>query len=145
MDVLPSRSTAGLIIVPMLLVIVAVVFYTPFAWYWLAAICLLPTAIMLYYLCLHYWQIMPHSVREIAQNERGEWLILTRSGDWQAAELASSSFAHLLLQVLVFKTPQQQLVAILPADSQDADVPRRLRVKVRLRESLSPRSDQYDV
>ena len=95
-----------------------------------------------------YWQIRrhllrntPQAIREVRLDADGAWWLITHSGARLRAELLPDSFVKPWLLVLNFRTGSRVFTRsiILPSDSLDPDLARRLRIHLLQFERLAPR------
>jgi len=139
LTVVATRSTALLIILPLLFIAASVAVFTQ--WHWGLSI-LVSAGLAVaayYYLKLHYWQSCQKSVTEFNQDEEGQWSVLCPNlprqksqSDWVLVKLLGNSFLSTWLLVLNFKGEGKRFSVLLPADSLDKDTFRRLRVRLRV-------------
>ena len=139
LNVVATKKTALLVILPLLFIGISVGFFSQ--WHWLFSILVAAFLAMtaFYYLKFHYWQQCKKSVAEFNQDEEGQWSLLCPNlprrdsqSEWVLAELVGSSFSSTWLVVLNFKGEGKHFTVILPADSLDSDTFRRLRVRLKV-------------
>lgn len=77
----------------------------------------------------------PDSPVQLVLNQAGEWLLSLASGQTVPVVLKPMAFVHPLLVVLTFKAETGSYRVILTPDTVDPDTFRRLRVRLRFRNS----------
>lgn len=77
----------------------------------------------------------PASPTQLVLNQAGEWWLSIGSGDTFPVILKPVTFVHPLLVVLIFKGETGSYRVILTPDTIDPDTFRRLRVRLRFRNS----------
>lgn len=130
-EVKRSAGVAALVVIPLILIAIPVLIYTPVSWFLRLLPLLLLMGIGAYYLKRHYWQTSRRSVLEINHDEDGQWSV--RCIDhWYPVELLPNCFLSPWLVVMNFKGDSGRYTVVLPADSLDHESHRRLRVRVRM-------------
>ncbi|MBI4006329.1 MAG: hypothetical protein HY356_06635 [Gammaproteobacteria bacterium] len=79
----------------------------------------------------------PHSPVQLLLDVMEEWHLTTANGETREVSLRSGALVHPLLVVLPFSCGMRFPVVILTPDVVDADLFRRLRVRLRYRRSLA--------
>lgn len=80
-------------------------------------------------------QKKPDSVVRLVLKQTGEWLLDLATGENVVATLRPMAFVHPMLVVMSFQSNQQTYRVILTPDTVDADTFRRLRVRLRFKNS----------
>lgn len=137
--VIATKTTALLIILPLLFIGLSVGFFSQWHWGFSILTAVVLSFAALYYLALHYWHRATKSVSEFNQDAEGQWSLLCPNlqrqksqSDWVLVELLGNSFVSTWLVVLNFKGEGKRFTVILPADYLDNDTFRRLRVRLRV-------------
>lgn len=111
----------------------AVAFAIPLDWYWRAVLVVVVLSGFLYALGVHYLYLVPWAVREAIWGADGTWTLILVSGGRVEASLLPSTYVTARLLVLNFRCGRWQYRAlVLPPDALDANLLRRLRVRLRL-------------
>jgi len=128
----PSRRLAVFLIVAHCSAL-AVVFAISLDWYWRLALVLAVLVGFLNSLGVHYLYIVPWAVREATWEADGTWTLTLASGERIEASLLPSTYVTARLLVLNFRSGRWQYRSlVLPPDVLDANLLRRLRVRLRL-------------
>jgi toxin CptA len=124
----------------------AAVLAVPLDWYWRAGLACLVLGGLAFAIGAHVLYLVPWAVREANWASDGTWHLTMASGDSVEARLLPSTYVTGPLLVLGFRCggwlARARSLVLLP-DSVDADVLRRLRVRLRL-DGMAPRRDADD-
>jgi toxin CptA len=111
----------------------AVVFATPLDWYWRAVLAAMVLAGLLYAMVVRVLSLAPWVVREATWRPDGAWILTLVLGKQVEARLQPSSFVSPILILLNFRYRSWRSCSlVLPPDSLDPDLLRRLRARLRL-------------
>ena len=112
---------------------VAVAVSIPLDWYWRVVLVVVVLSSLLYALGAHYLYLIPRAVREATWGADGTWTLILVSGERVEASLLPSTYVTARLLVLNFRCGRwQHRALVLPHDALDANLQRRLRVRLRL-------------
>ena len=123
----------GLCLLPVHLAGLAVLPWLPLPWYLRLAVAVLIVLGFVGAWRTHVRRISPRAIRNAELDSEGAWTLGLADGRVLAARLLPSSFVHPKLVVLNFRTgllARRHLV--LAFDAADADLLRRLRVRLRM-------------
>ena len=136
----PSRRLAAYLLVVHCAAL-AVVLAIPLDWYWRTGLAALVLAGLIFAVAAHVLYLVPWAVREVSWASDGTWWLTLVSGDLVKARLLPSTYVTGRLLVLNFRCGRwwPRAMVLLP-DALDADLLRRLRVRLRL-EGTRPAAD----
>jgi len=100
---------------------------------WRLGLSLLVLASLAWAFCVHVFFLAPWAIRELTWEGDGRWLLTLASGRQFRSELLRPTFVNRWLVVLNFRCGRVRSCSmVLVAGSMDADLLRRLRVRLRL-------------
>jgi hypothetical protein len=111
----------------------AIVLLLPLPWWGRVGLFLVTAASLYHGLWVHAWRRASAAIAEALWDERGQWHLTLVSGRRHDAQLQGDSFVTQPLTVLNFRTgPLGLRSLVLTGDNMDADLLRRLRVRLNL-------------
>jgi toxin CptA len=111
----------------------AVAIAIPLDWYWRSGLVVAVLASLVYEMVAKVLFLAPWAVREATWKSDGAWILTLVSGEQTEARLLPSTFVARGLVVLSFRSGRwRSRTLVLPPDALDADLLRRLRVRLRL-------------
>ena len=125
----PSPWLTGSIIFVHLGAVLAL-FVADLHWYTRGVIAIIITACFINALVTSVFQNLPDTPVQLLLTVEDEWWLTTVSGQTFAAELLPAAFVHPLFTVLSFRGGRRHYSVILMPDVVDADMFRRLRVRL---------------
>jgi hypothetical protein len=137
----PSPWLAGCVIVIHLGAMIAL-FFADVHWLARYVVVLMITASLTHTLLTWILQKRPETPVRLLLTPAGEWWLTCVNGQTLAVQLLPAAYVHPLLTVLTFQSGEHRYRVILTPDVVDADMFRRLRVRLRFmhdRETLTGR------
>lgn len=111
----------------------AVAIAIPLDWYWRAGLAVAVLASLVNAMAMQVLFMAPSALREATWKSDGAWILTLVSGEQIEARLLPSTFVTPRLVLLNFRRGRwRSRTMVIPPDALDADLLRRLRVRLRL-------------
>jgi len=102
---------------------------------------LIVTASLIHALLTHVLQNHPDAPVQLLLTTDAEWWLTCVNGQTFAVQLMPGAFVHPLLTVMIFQEEKRRYTVILTPDVVEADMFRRLRVRLRFQHDREPQNE----